>query len=181
MGFIQGFQPHRPELPDFPFPSLPDPSLFRGWAVSPARQTHLHLLQFWWPPHPHLWPLFLPGPWASGFTLLLALTGAEGLLSPARARGGHPSARGGSPWEEWPAGEGSLLGKRSWEVSQRELSADGFVISHKTGAFRFVNQSCLSRRMNVRFIGSKKALSARSGACLFEHGHSQDLKRVWAF
>lgn len=54
------------------------------------------------------------------------------------------------------------------------------MISHKTGAFRFVNQSRLSPSINVRFIGSKKALGARLalGACLFEHGHSQDPKSV---
>lgn len=35
------------------------------------------------------------------------------------------------------------------------------MIGHKTGAFRFVNQSRLSHSINVRFIGSKKALSSR--------------------
>lgn len=79
------------------------------------------------------------------------------------------------------AREGGLVGKRSGEVSQCELSADGFVISHKTGAFGFVNQSGLSHSINVRFIGSKKVLGSALGACLFEHRHSQVLKRVWAF
>lgn len=99
-------------------------------------------------------------------------------LPPPGQTGGSPRPRGGSPWEA--AREWGLVRKRSGEVSQRELSADGFVISHKTGAFRFVNQSRLSPSINVRFIGSKKALGARLalGACLFEHGHSQDPKSV---
>lgn len=94
--------------------------------------------------------LQVPGPFT--LALLLAPTGAEG-LPPAL-----PAPAVGLPGKSGQPGEGSLVGKQSWEVSQRELSADGFVISHKTGAFRFVNQSRLSRRMNVRFIGSKKAL-----------------------
>lgn len=116
---------------------------------------------------PNLWTPLLPSalPAPPPACTLPGLTGA---------------ARGGSPWAA-AAREGGLVGKPSWEVSQRELSADGFAMGHKTGAFRFVNQSRLSHSINVHFIGSKKALCSRPGACLFEHGHSQDPKRVWAF
>lgn len=76
------------------------------------------------------------------------------------AAGAAPVPVVGLPWKRRPR-EGGLVGKRSWEVSQRELSADGFVIGHKTGAFRFVNQSRLSHNINVRFIGSKALLAPR--------------------
>lgn len=167
----------------FPYSLTPRPPVFSGlspsskvpsWMGSPSRIPAAPLIFA-------LSSLQVLGPLP--LALLLAPLGTEGLphsCPSARASPGS-SAGGGSPWEEWHAGEGSLVAKQSWEVSQRELSADGFVISHKTGAFRSVNQSRLSRRMNVRFIGSKKALHSRSGACLFEHGHSQDPKRGWAF
>lgn len=153
MGFIQGFQPHRQELRDFPFPLTPRPPLFSGLSTSGRLPS--------WMGSPSVIPgallIFPPGPWALPGGPLLVPTGPEGLppILPGRS-----SARGGSPWEERPAREGSLVGKQSWEVSQCELSADGFVISHKTGAFRFVNQSRLSHRTNVHFIGSKKALGS---------------------
>ena len=136
-------------------------------ATSILRTFGPLFIQFVGPPHA---PSSLHPPGQSGVARLAC----------AAAAGAAPAPVVGLPWKRRPR-EGGLVGKRSWEVSQRELSADGFVIGHKTGAFRFVNQSRLSHSINVRFIGSKKALCLRPSACLFEHGHSQDPKRVWAF
>lgn len=167
----------------FPYSLTPRPPVSSGlstsstlpsWMGSPSRIPAAPLIFA-------LSSLQVPGPLP--LALLLAPLETEGLPQSCPSASEPPGQQG-----RWWVSQGrvarwggSLVGKQSWEVSQRELSADGFVISHKTGAFRFVNQSRLSRRMNVRFIGSKKALHSRSGACLFEHGHSQDPKRVWAF
>lgn len=135
LGFIQGFQPHRWELWDLSFPSLtPSPlgSFSTILAATPSPLIFdLSSLQVPGPPH----------------------------LPPTSTSLGQPQH---PRWVSLGRGQGGgLVGKRSGEVSQCELSADGFVIGHKTGAFRFVNQSRLSHSINVRFIGSKKALSSR--------------------
>lgn len=113
-------------------------------------------------------PLPLPATWGRG-------SPAESSQEPLKvctrwvSLGSGGWGGGGSGW------------KWELEVSQRELSADGFVISNKTCVFRFVNQSRLSHSLNAGFIGGEKAPRSHSRACLFGCGHSQDLRRVWAF